>query len=686
MAKPIAFGIVMDAEDDDMQTRPPPFQAPPPASRPAPPARQPAGMAARLCAFLLDALLMLALSAPLMWLAYREPIARLDDVRPLSMAINWLLPGLICILFWCWQGATPGKLLAGIRVIDMRTGARPGLWQSLLRWLGYFVSALPLGLGLLWAAIDPDKRAWHDRLAGTQVVRRRPRNNDEPGYFAAHWRGEQSLVQSFWLNNMLLSVPLAFALTGLMTWISMKGEALQAGSIAMLIGWPLMLIVDVWCIVGAWRAAAAYRRIGGSALWANLARLCLALGALQTLASALIGFAPQSGEFLQMARGIDPIGQAVLKLSDDGRTLRLEGPIGMGDATRLQRLLTTAPQPVRLVELASPGGRVHEAERMVALVRKVGADTRAVGGCESACTLVFLAGTQRQLMPGAQLGFHRASSGTYNPVFDEVANQHLAGTYRDMGLPESFISRTLRTPAHSMWYPASEELASHALIAALPQTLDVTLPDGDSVSTIDFKEALRGNPAWYRLEMRYPGLLTTAAARMQQARAAGGGEAAQQGAALEVLAGHMPELLLGGPPELRHRYLLVLKAQLQAAQTGGGGLCQALLAGQLNQRRHLPVELQARETAWLIAAADAPAMRRLPAPPSALELEVVRRDLSVPVPGLLQGVWAPASAQAPRPCEQVIRALNEVAALPAAQRELAQRLMFQRLEAPRLQS
>nr|WP_316642555.1 RDD family protein [uncultured Roseateles sp.] len=678
MAKPIELGIVADdADDDNMLTRPPPVQVLQAASRTARPARQPAGLASRLCAFVLDALLMLALSAQLMWLAYREPIARWDDLRPLSLAINWLLPALICITFWCWQGATPGKLLAGIRVIDMRTGARPGLWQSLMRWVGYFVSALPLGLGLLWAAVDPDKRAWHDRLAGTQVVRRRQQHGDEPGYIAAHWRGEQSLMQSFWLNNVLLSVPLAFALTGLMTWISLKGEALQAGSIAMLIGWPLMLAIDVWCIVGAWRAAAAYRQIGGAALWAHLARLCLALGALQTLASALIGFAPQAGEFLQMARGIDPIGQAALKLSDDGRTLRLEGPIGMGDATRLQRLLATTPQPVRLVELASPGGRVHEAQRMVALVRKAGANTRAVGGCESACTLVFLAGAQRQLMPGAQLGFHRASSGTYNPVFDEVANQHLAGTYRDMGLPESFITRTLRTPAHSMWYPGSEELASHALIAALPQTLAVTLPGDGTASAVEFKEALRGNPAWYRLETRYPGILTEAAVRMHGARTAGGDDAAQQTAALQVLAGHMPGMLLGVSAEMRHRYLLVLRAQLQAAQAGGDGLCQALLAGQLNQRRHLSAVLQARETAWLIAAADEPAPRRLPGPPSALELEVVRRDLSVPVPGLLQGVWGVAAGRPARSCAQVIQALDEVAALPVAQRELAQRLMFQ---------
>ena len=54
--------------------------------------------------------------------------------------------------------------------------------------------------------------------------------------------------------------------------------------------------------------------------------------------------------------------------------------------------------------------------------------SRAVGTCASACTLVFMAGQPRQLTPGARLGFHRASTGTFNPVFEELANQNLAAS------------------------------------------------------------------------------------------------------------------------------------------------------------------------------------------------------------------------------------------------------------------
>ncbi|HEX2009796.1 MAG TPA: hypothetical protein VJN44_02550, partial [Roseateles sp.] len=554
--------------------------------------------------------------------------------------------------------------------------------------LAYFASALPLGLGFAWAALDEERRGWHDRLAGTRVVRRQRRDGSSAeegqGYAARHWRGEQSLVQSFWINNVLLTVPLALALTGLMTWISLKGEALQAGSIAMLVGWPLMIAIDVWCIVGAWRAAGHYLRNGGSGLWGWLTRLSLIGSAAQLLLSALVGFAPQMDEYWQLARGTDPIGQAAFKLSADGRTVRLSGPIGMGDATRLQALLAGTPQPVRLFELDSPGGRIYEAERMVELVRKSGAGTRAVGGCESACTLVFLAGTQRQLMPGAQLGFHRASSGTYNPVFDEMANRELSATYRRMGLPEYFIERTARTPAHSMWYPKSEELVSHALIAAAPRTLDVVLPRGADATRLDSHvEALRGNPAWYQLDARFPGLVDEASQRMLAARATASGDEADgtvQLAALQVLATRMPELIVGAPPELRRRYLGVLRAQLRA--TPDAGQCQALLDGELSLQRQLPLELQAQQTAWLGAAAEAGLPRWLARPPSAVELEVVRRTLGAQAPGLLSGLWPDGRASTPErggkaSCEQAIRLIDAAARLPVAQRELAERLMFQ---------
>jgi uncharacterized RDD family membrane protein YckC len=81
-----------------------------------------------------------------------------------------LLPALITVALWALAGATPGKFLLECRVVDARTGRRPGWLRASVRYLGYFVSLLPLGLGFFWIAWDRRKQGWHDKLAGTLVV------------------------------------------------------------------------------------------------------------------------------------------------------------------------------------------------------------------------------------------------------------------------------------------------------------------------------------------------------------------------------------------------------------------------------------------------------------------------------------------------------------------------------------
>ena len=140
----------------------------------------------------------------------------------------------------------------------------------------------------------------------------RPVVKSSHGYFKAHWLGEHSLPRSYWLNNFLVATPLAMALTGLMSWISVKGDSLQISAIVVLIGFPLLIALNVWCLVGAWRSARNYLQERGLALWGWLARISLVLGTAQLAASVLFGFLPNLGEYAQMARGIDPLGQWAL--------------------------------------------------------------------------------------------------------------------------------------------------------------------------------------------------------------------------------------------------------------------------------------------------------------------------------------------------------------------------------------
>jgi plasmid stabilization system protein ParE len=514
---------------------------------------------------------------------------------------------------------------------------------------------------------------------------RRPRvvETSQRGYFARHWHGEMSLVRAYWVNNLLVAMPLAMALTGLMSWISAKGESLQVSAIALLLVLPLLLGLDVWCIVGAWRSANNYLRENGSRLWGYLARITLALGALQLLVSVLFGLLPSLGGYWQMARGIDPIGHAKFSLSPDGRSLRLDGTIGMGDAGRMRALLDSeAARGLRRIELVSPGGRLHEAELMAAALKPRGHEVRVVGDCASACTVVFLAGQPRQLTPGARLGFHRATTGTYNPVFEELANQQLAATYRDLGLPQPLIDRTLDTPSRSMWFAPREDLLAHALIAPMPQTLAIALPPAGKSGLPDFDDALRIHPVWDALEQHTPGTIDAVAKRMWDARSAGAADEDVQGAALPHLARQMPTLIAGSDAASRRRYVQLVADQLRALQaaprTGTRPACRDLLDGRLDVRRQLPLGLQIRESQWLLDAASGPPPRWLPKPPSALEIEVLNRSVGTAALGMLSRLWAdaPDGAASGPACEPVIALLDRLAAQPPARRELAERLLF----------
>jgi uncharacterized RDD family membrane protein YckC len=91
----------------------------------------------------------------------------------LQSLLQLVLSALAVILFWISRSATPGKMAIGAEIIDARTGGKPTTGQFIGRYFAYYISMLPLFLGFLWIAFDRRKQGWHDKLAGTVVVRKR---------------------------------------------------------------------------------------------------------------------------------------------------------------------------------------------------------------------------------------------------------------------------------------------------------------------------------------------------------------------------------------------------------------------------------------------------------------------------------------------------------------------------------
>jgi len=62
-------------------------------------------------------------------------------------------------------------MVFGLKIIDEKTGGKPSKGHMIGRYFGNYVSGLILALGFIWIAFDKRKQGWHDKLAGTLVIR-----------------------------------------------------------------------------------------------------------------------------------------------------------------------------------------------------------------------------------------------------------------------------------------------------------------------------------------------------------------------------------------------------------------------------------------------------------------------------------------------------------------------------------
>lgn len=486
-----------------------------------------------------------------------------------------------------------------------------------------------------------------------------------------------------WLLAGLALLVAAACVAALAAWADIGGEPLRATGIGLLLAWPALLALHVILTVSLWRSITAAEPPQGALPPARAlaATAALVLTALAVWAWAAASLASHGAEYGQMAGGNDPQGALRITSSNDGRVLRLEGPLGLGDAAVVNKALADTPNAY-LLELASPGGRIAEAQRIAALLRSREMQTRVVGPCINACALVLMAGSDRQALPNAKLGFYRQPVGRLNGLFQPWANQRAVAAYRAAGLPANILHKILNTPPAITWQPDLDELEAAGLLSAPALPLDAALPAKAGAQVADYAQALSTRPIWVALDQRFPGLIAGAGEQMHAARVAGAGGAAND--AVQVAAQHAvdaltPRLLQSAGPELRQCFITLLGAQVAAARAAGAAapaLCSGLLSGDAAARRQLPPALAQNEAGWLLDAAREPPGTGPARPLSALEREVVRRILGDRAPALLSAFWRPAGTEAPLSCETAANLIGAVLQLSGPERRLALRLAF----------
>jgi uncharacterized RDD family membrane protein YckC len=138
-----------------------------------------AGFWPRLAATLIDSILWCCFLFPALYWIYGAAYFSLDRTGmfagPADVLLSTIFPALAAILFWRGKKATPGKLALRLSVVDAKTGNTLAVGQSIVRYVAYMVSILPFGMGFIWIIFDPRKQAWHDKIAGSVVVREKSR-------------------------------------------------------------------------------------------------------------------------------------------------------------------------------------------------------------------------------------------------------------------------------------------------------------------------------------------------------------------------------------------------------------------------------------------------------------------------------------------------------------------------------
>lgn len=274
-------------------------------------------------------------------------------------------------------------------------------------------------------------------------------------YVARYWRGELSLAHAFWITNCGLDLLTTLIDTFMENQLETSAAPLRIHQLSTAFIAFYSFILAPWQLVGLWRAARQYVRDHCAALWGRCAQGAVVCSVLVYVCLMPI-WVPYYLDMCKMAIGTEDYRYTVT-LSNDGNMLRIDGGISLGLTRTVTDLLNRHPQ-VEVIALNSHGGLLEEGRKLETLIEQRGLSTYSDDHCESACTLVFLAGAQRMLHVEAHLGFHRASLPGVPDFMAQGENNQLKDFMLKHGVQQAFVDKAIDTPPDDLWIPTGPEL------------------------------------------------------------------------------------------------------------------------------------------------------------------------------------------------------------------------------------
>ncbi|EDZ61760.1 RDD protein [Sulfurimonas gotlandica GD1] len=126
----------------------------------------------RAMAFFIDEMLLSFLLVIALWDSFAQAVTMEQMINITNtFVLEYMLMKIIYQAFFVMQyGASIGKIVMRIRVIELRTIQTPSVIVSLNRAIFRVISELILYLGFLWGLLNPERQTWHDKTARTIVV------------------------------------------------------------------------------------------------------------------------------------------------------------------------------------------------------------------------------------------------------------------------------------------------------------------------------------------------------------------------------------------------------------------------------------------------------------------------------------------------------------------------------------
>lgn len=126
----------------------------------------------RAMAFFIDEMLLSFLLIIALWdsFAVTKTMEEMINLTN-TFVLEYMAMKIIYQAFFVMQyGASIGKIVMKIRVIEIKTVDNPNVISALNRAIFRVISEMVFYLGFLWGMLDPLRRTWHDNTAKTLVV------------------------------------------------------------------------------------------------------------------------------------------------------------------------------------------------------------------------------------------------------------------------------------------------------------------------------------------------------------------------------------------------------------------------------------------------------------------------------------------------------------------------------------